>query len=96
MGKRYALAEEIKIPDGNGNQSNAEAEQVTVKPLLNIGIRSDGKIQLEGALQEKQMCVNALAEAIKVVMNLAPPSPLVKPAGSIIPHGILNFARRRH
>lgn len=47
------------------------------------------RVEVEGLLTNKPLCLNALAEAIKAVTNFAP-SPIIQPAKG----GILGFARK--
>ena len=89
------MADEIKIPGAGGDGGELEAavtkQEVSVKLLLSISIGSDGRIYVQGPLENKNLCINALADATKAVINLVDAeSPIVKPN---LPGGILNFMR---
>lgn len=69
-------------------------QQEKVKPILVIGLTTDGKIAVSGNLKDKKMLLNCIAEAIKVIANFEP-SRIVKANTIVKPHGIMDFVKRR-
>lgn len=66
------------------DEQKPDNEKVVILTILLD--KKTGQISLNGILGQKQMVLNALGEAIKVVANFDPPK--VQPV-----HGIINGAR---
>jgi len=70
-------------------QNDNELVEV-IKVFVN---KTTHQISVNGLLGEKTLCLNALAEALKIVANFQP-SPIIQP-GRKPAHNIMNFMRGR-
>lgn len=78
------------MPDNGEKGDNHPPKQMKVAGVLQIGIREDDNVVIEGQIQKKQLCLDVLAKAILFINNYEPPK-IIKPSGRAWP-----LLRRRH
>lgn len=72
-----------------------ETQKPGKAPLLIIGVNKDNQVYVTGPLQDKQLCISLIAEALKIIAN--PPKDMEN-LSTEQPQGFLNGIKnlRRH
>ena len=81
------------------DKPEAKPEPKKVQTILMLGKTEDGKIMVQGMLTDKKLCVFALAEALKAVMNYEESKiikPNTQPKFFKMFKGTLNFPKSSH
>jgi hypothetical protein len=65
----------------------SEAPKIKVKPLMVLSVGEDKHVYMTGDFSDKELCFEAMAEAIKFIAHYKP---------AIVPsrNGMMDFARR--
>ena len=68
-----------------GQHVAPEQAELKIKPVLIIGIAPDGRPIVSGQIENKKLCLNLLADVIKVIANYEPSKIVQAPTGLILP-----------
>lgn len=78
--------------DGKLNPQEKPEEKIELKKLLLIQIDKEGHFYITGPLHQKKLCMNALIDGLRYLVNAdIPAPPMIQPAR---PGQMLRFARR--